>query len=589
MADAAANDVPPRFKIDIQKVKLGEQLGHGANGSVFKAVLLDTNEIVAVKDVFTDDDKTVVASCRSLCKTLITLHSEYIVRFLGMSESPKHLYFITELATGGSLMQALQSHPMRNDLAMLLRWALDIVSGLAYLHSQQPRVLHLDIKPQNVLLFGCGLAKLCDFDISQVTEHTITAAREGATYRYAAPEQLLVGGMVSAATDIYGLGGVLYVMALKKEPWSDIPKPLDIMHKHFVGEDIKIPSPLPPDCHACIMAIAAECLHRNPQVRPTLVQVKQKLRSLLCDSAGAQMRSAPPNAAGVVVGVQNVNLDPPLPTRSAKRPVDNVPADDANDDGTDVEVVAAANVNEVSAAQTAETANPPVADPVPHAPEVAPEPAPVREVPAQAAEPQKQPSAEPAAAPKPARKPNVVYDDPEQKAVLDLISLLFQCDAAHDLLHANCTTAFGNIVKRRFSDDPFCGEVHVDIDRQALRGAVISAGNRAIECGNLVRAEEILESSLTVFRHDDVIEYNLACAASLMGKLEKSMAMLRLAMQHGYHNLNDLRKDPDLAAVRAHPQFRILVEPLRMALAPAATCIRSAKRPVDNVPCGRRQ
>ena len=46
---------------------------------------------------------------------------------------------------------------------------------------------------------------------------------------------------------------------------------------------------------------------------------------------------------------------PPL-----KLPVDNILADDANDDGTDVEVVAAANVNEIPAAQTAETANPPV-------------------------------------------------------------------------------------------------------------------------------------------------------------------------------------------------------------------------------------
>ena len=144
----AANDVSPRFMFDIEKVKLGEQLGHGANGSVYKAVLSDTNETVAVKDVFTGDDKKIVASCRSLCKKLIALHNDYIVRFLGMSESPKHFYFITELGTGGSLMQALQSHPMRDDLATLLRWALDIASGLAYLHSQQPRVLHLDIKPQ---------------------------------------------------------------------------------------------------------------------------------------------------------------------------------------------------------------------------------------------------------------------------------------------------------------------------------------------------------------------------------------------------------------------------------------------------------
>ena len=287
MADDAANDVNPRFIYDIKKVELGEQLGEGGSGSVHKAVLLDTNETVAMKKVFTDDDKNKVGLCRSLCKKLITLHSDYIVRFIGMSEDPKHFYFITELATGGSLMQALQSHPMRDDLATLLRWALDIVSGLAYLHSRQPHVLHLDIKPQNVLLFGCGLAKLCDFDTSQVTEHTQTAAREGATYRYAAPEQLLKGGKVSAATDIYGLGGVLYVMALKKEPWFDIRKPLEIVHKHIAGEGVPIPSPLPPDCHASIMAIAQECLRHNPQDRPTLEQAQQKLRSLLRDAEGA--------------------------------------------------------------------------------------------------------------------------------------------------------------------------------------------------------------------------------------------------------------------------------------------------------------
>ena len=313
MSSDVTNDVPLNFIFAKQKVKLDEQLGK----NVYKAVLLDTNEAAAVKDVFTDDDKKVVASCRSLCKKLIALHSDYIVRFIGMSESPKHFYFVTELATGGSLMQALQSHPMRDDLATLLRWALSIVSGLAYLHSQQPPALHLDIKPQNVLLFGCGLAKLCDFGISQVTEHTQAAAREGATYRYAAPEQLLDGGMVSAATDIYGLGGVLYVMALKKEPWYDIRKPLEIVHKHIAGEGVSIPSPLPPDCHACIMAIAAECLHRNPQDRPTLEQVQGRLlRSLLCDVVGA---SAPPNADAAKACVLDEQLSKAVAERDSAR------------------------------------------------------------------------------------------------------------------------------------------------------------------------------------------------------------------------------------------------------------------------------
>ena len=311
----------PRFVFDIQKVNIGEQLGQGGSGSVYKAVLLDTNETVAVKHVFTDDDKKIVASCRSLCKKLITLQSDYIVRFIGMSESPKHFYFITELATGGSLMQALQSHPMRDDLATLLRWALDIVSGLKYLHSQQPCVLHLDIKPQNVLLFGCGVAKLCDFDISQVTEHTQTAPREGATYRYAAPEQLLDGGMVSAATDIYGLGGVFYVMVLKKEPWNDIREPQKILSKHIGGEAVPILS-LPPGCHACIMDIAAECLQRNKERRPTLEQVQQKLRSLLCDAEGARkntMQNAPPSADAAKVAKLEQQLSKTIAERDIAR------------------------------------------------------------------------------------------------------------------------------------------------------------------------------------------------------------------------------------------------------------------------------
>lgn len=122
-----------------------------------------------------------------------------------------HAYIITELAPRGSLADALKSHPQRNNWATLARWALDIANGLQYLHTLSPPVLHLDLKPQNLLLFD-DCAKLCDFGIAHIAEHTLTHQTvEQFSFRYAAPEQF-AKAPISAATDIYGLGGVLFAM-----------------------------------------------------------------------------------------------------------------------------------------------------------------------------------------------------------------------------------------------------------------------------------------------------------------------------------------------------------------------------------------
>ena len=92
----------------------------------------------------------------------------------------------------------------------MVDWAVQLALALQYLHGQTPPVLHLDVKPSNVLLFDVE-AKLADFGISKVLANTCgTTKGFGATPNYSAPEQMDDDGVVTRATDVYGLGCVLW-------------------------------------------------------------------------------------------------------------------------------------------------------------------------------------------------------------------------------------------------------------------------------------------------------------------------------------------------------------------------------------------
>ena len=199
-------------------------------------------------------------------------HHRNIVRVFGMSEGrtrPRIHHHGAGTPEGRSLTP-LKSHPQRNDWATLVRWALDIAHGLQYLHSLTPPVLHLDLKPQNVLLFDDDTAKLCDFGV--VTCETPCSPR------YAAPEQFATKPVCEAA-DIYGLGGVLFSMITKSEPWDGLSM-LQICGKLMSDTPPSLPSPLPAQCPAKLAAIVQRCLQIDPQQRCSISRVIDDLAQI---------------------------------------------------------------------------------------------------------------------------------------------------------------------------------------------------------------------------------------------------------------------------------------------------------------------
>lgn len=141
----------------------------------------------------------------------------------------------------------------------------------------------------------------------------------------------------------------------------------------------------------------------------------------------------------------------------------------------------------------------------------------------------------------------------ENELTIDLLSRLYDCDAAREMMDVFSIVNFAPVVTRRV--DGVAQEVHVDVDRAALRHLTVMRTNQWIGSRLYEKAESTLEAASRLWPEDSVILYNLACSASLRGDVHRSMEMLTAAVEAGFDNVQQLRSDPDLEHTRDHPDY----------------------------------
>ncbi|KAM9827697.1 proto-oncogene serine/threonine-protein kinase mos [Neosynchiropus ocellatus] len=207
-----------------------EPVGSGGFGSVYRAEYL--GERVALKRV-KKHTKNRLASRQSFWAELNAAHLRHpnIVRVLAATtcvpadfEDEGSIGTVLMEFVGKDLQQVIHgSEPLEPD--RWLRYSRDVACGLDFLHAHD--VVHLDIKPANILVSGGDACKIADFGCSVKLER----AREepsaagphlshvGGTYTHRAPE-LLKGEGVSARADVFSLGITVWQMMTRREPYS---------------------------------------------------------------------------------------------------------------------------------------------------------------------------------------------------------------------------------------------------------------------------------------------------------------------------------------------------------------------------------
>ncbi|HEX9620852.1 MAG TPA: protein kinase, partial [Polyangiaceae bacterium] len=250
--------------------RLLEVIGRGGMGVVYRARQLEIEMYVALKlmrsvELSTPDERR---RFQLGAERAVGLKHDNIVPIFHVGEHEGHPFFTMELIEGESLAQHLAgAFP---DVARAVDWMIQVAKAVEHAHARG--VLHLDLKPANIMLDRNDKPHVVDFGISRCIGDPTTAGYSG-TAAYMAPEQAR-GEELTVRTDVYALGVVLYELVTGKRPYDLVVggQPFCAASGGEIGESgssrsLPAPRSLNPALDRELERICMRCLAKDPGAR----------------------------------------------------------------------------------------------------------------------------------------------------------------------------------------------------------------------------------------------------------------------------------------------------------------------------------
>ncbi|BFZ56162.1 Protein kinase of the Mitotic Exit Network [Savitreella phatthalungensis] len=238
---------------------LGDLLGRGAHGQVYRGFHAITGATVAIK-VLNDLHRTVLEEIR----LLRSLRHDNVVRYHASTTSGQQTFLVMEFCENGSLFhmcRALGTFPE----GLLCAFLGQVLRGLIYLHSQG--VVHCDIKAANILTTKEGIVKLADFGVASVADSSHNVSIAGSPY-WMAPEVIELQG-ASPAADVWSVGCTVVELLTGHPPYAD----LDAVAAMFriVSDGPSVPEVASSACRHFL----EKCWHKSPSLRPSAASLSR--------------------------------------------------------------------------------------------------------------------------------------------------------------------------------------------------------------------------------------------------------------------------------------------------------------------------
>lgn len=247
--------------------ELQKELGRGGMGVVYKARQISLNRSVALKMIKAGllADGEELRRFQNEAEAVARLDHAGIVPVYEVGECDGQRYFSMKLIEGSNLAEHLGS--FFNDPRKAACLLAEIAAAVQHAHVRG--ILHRDLKPANVLIDGPGHPHITDFGLAKRMESDVEMTASGAilgTPAYMSPEQAAgLPGSITTATDVYGLGAILYSLLAGKPPFGgkNVFETLDAVRTRPPDPPTSRNPGIPRD----LELICLKCLEKNPSDR----------------------------------------------------------------------------------------------------------------------------------------------------------------------------------------------------------------------------------------------------------------------------------------------------------------------------------
>lgn len=267
------NPIPKDKKwiLNHEDVTLGELLGKGNFGEVFKGVLKDKTA-VAVKTCKEDLPQELKIKFLQEAKILKQYDHPNIVKLIGVCTQRQPIYIIMELVPGGDFLTFLRKRKDDIKLKQLVKFSLDVASGMAYLESKN--CIHRDLAARNCLVGENNVLKISDFGMSRQEDGGVysSSGLKQIPIKWTAPEALNYG-RYSSESDVWSFGILLW------ETFSLGVCPYPGMTNQQAREQVErgYRMSAPQHCPEEIFKIMMKCWDYKPENRPKFSELQKEL------------------------------------------------------------------------------------------------------------------------------------------------------------------------------------------------------------------------------------------------------------------------------------------------------------------------
>jgi eukaryotic-like serine/threonine-protein kinase len=251
------NKVPglPRALAEDPRYRVLSEIGRGGMGVVYDAIDSETGEHVAIKVLSSRKDG--LLRFKNEFRLASRLTHPNLVALYDLVITDEIAYFVMEHAPGVDLRKYVRGTHRAANLPKLYACLTQMLDALECLASAG--IVHRDLKPSNVIVSDEGHVKLLDFGLAGASDTPdFTAAMLAGTPTYMSPEQI-DGRVLGPASDLYGLGVIVYELLCGEPPFTGIQRNVLHAHRHAypVPPSDKVEG-LPPELDLWVLRLLAK-------------------------------------------------------------------------------------------------------------------------------------------------------------------------------------------------------------------------------------------------------------------------------------------------------------------------------------------